>query len=230
MINKYILINTLREHFISQGEKKANLIENTLKIHLKGLSSFTTISIFINCRHVHVLVHKDHNIFWYGEVKSVEEKLLNNIFCCENLLVNFSVKGNGMVTTWSRQLLMRQGKVCIPTMQVGVGVQAAEAMTSEGNISPAAEEKPLQWTTECKKSESKHGQQGKEHRPELVSEGEACVEISLGRYLYLLHYLYQWPVSTSRVISPGVQWEGTWPLSYSIFCGRGKRIRTSSCA
>lgn len=63
MINKYLLINMFKGHFISQGEKKANLIENALKIHLKRLSSFTTISIFINCRHVHVLVHKDHNIF-----------------------------------------------------------------------------------------------------------------------------------------------------------------------
>lgn len=75
---------------------------------------------------------------------------------------------------------MGEGKVLISTMQVGVGVQAAEAMTSEGNISPTLEEKPLQCTTECKKSESKNGQQEKEYMPELVSEGEACAEISLG--------------------------------------------------
>lgn len=51
---------------------------------------------------------------------------------------------------------MCQGKVLIPTMQVGVGVQAAEAMASDPTLSPAVEEKPLplQHTAECARNQT----------------------------------------------------------------------------
>lgn len=83
----------------------------------------------------------------------------------------------------------------------------------------------------CKKSDSKNDEQEKKCMLEPMSNGEACVEISLGStlYIWLLHYLYQWPVSTNHVNNPGVQSEGIWPLSCSKFCRRGKRLRTSSC-
>lgn len=49
---------------------------------------------------------------------------------------------------------MWQGKVLIPTVEVGAGVQAAEAMAREGTVSPDVEEKPLQHTAECARNQT----------------------------------------------------------------------------
>lgn len=82
----------------------------------------------------------------------------------------------------------------------------------------------------CKKSDIKNDQRDKKCVLELMSNSEACVEISLGSlYIQLWHYLYQWPVFANHVNNPGIQSEGIWPLSYSKFCRRRKRLRTSSC-